>query len=229
MSKDTKTDPSLGERVHQHLLSKGVETPMIRKIVESDSSTKIEKLTSLFTDIWETIGMDLRDDSLCDTPRRMAKMYVNEIYQGLNYNNFPKCTAIPNTMGYDEMLCESNINVQSNCEHHGVIISGKAAVAYIPDQFVLGLSKFNRVVEFFSKRPQVQERLTEQIFHALTYIVNTDNLAVTITAEHYCVKSRGVKDVTSMTTTSKLGGAFKTRPEVRQEFYAQARSPNPSI
>ena len=223
-----KTDKKLGARVNQHLLNLGIETPMVLSCVNAPAAEKIKKLTDLFTEVWTVVGMDLSDDSLADTPARMAKMYVNEIYQGLNYDNFPKCTAINNKMRYDEMLCEANINVQSNCEHHGVVISGKAAVAYIPGDVVIGLSKINRVVEFFAKRPQVQERLTEQIYAALSLILGTENVAVTIAAEHYCVKSRGIKDISSFTVTSKLGGDFRTIPAVRQEFYALARSVSPT-
>jgi GTP cyclohydrolase I len=153
----------------------------------------------------------------------MAKMYIKEIYKGLNYHNFPKCTAVENKMGYDEMVVEPKCNVQSNCEHHGVVISGYASVAYIPNKRVIGLSKINRIVEFFSKRPQIQERLTEQIFHALCYILDTDNVAVVVNAEHYCVKSRGVEDVGAYTVTSKLGGVFRTDASVRQEFLALSR------
>jgi GTP cyclohydrolase I len=165
-----------------------------------------------------TLGLDLTDDSLADTPKRVAKMFVNEIFWGLDYEAFPKCTTIQNKMGYNEMLIERNINVQSNCEHHFVVIDGLATVGYIPKDVVLGLSKINRVVEYFAKRPQVQERLTEQVFHALEYILDTDNIAVVIDAQHYCVKSRGVEDTGSTTITSKLGGAFKNDPTTRAEF-----------
>jgi GTP cyclohydrolase I len=164
------------------------------------------------------MGLDLSDDSLVDTPKRVAKMYVNEIFWGLDYEAFPKCTTVDNKMKYDEMVIERNVNVQSNCEHHFVVIDGLATVGYIPKQKVLGLSKINRIVEYFSKRPQIQERLTEQIYHALQFILDTDNIAVVIDAQHYCVKSRGVEDVGSSTVTSKLGGCFKTEPSVRAEF-----------
>ena len=145
-------------------------------------------------------------------------MYVNEIFWGLDYEAFPKCTTVDNKMKYDEMVVERNVNVQSNCEHHFVVIDGVATVGYIPKQKVLGLSKINRVVEYFSKRPQIQERLTEQVYHALQYILETDDIAVVIDAQHYCVKSRGVEDVGSSTVTSKLGGVFKKDPAVRTEF-----------
>lgn len=214
----SKKDYALGNQVHQYLKQLEVETPMHRAIVENNEG-KVEKLTELFTEVWATLGMDLTDDSLAETPARMAKMYAKEIYYGLDYHQFPKCTTIENKMGYDEMLIEPSVNVQSNCEHHGVIISGTASVAYIPKDLVIGLSKINRIVEFFSKRPQVQERLTEQIHAALVFILKTDDVAVTMKARHYCVISRGVEDVGSFTVTSKLGGVFK-QPAVRQEFFA---------
>ena len=212
----TKTDAELGRRVHEHLVKCGVETPTIPNDI--DRKDKIEKIEHHFTAIMQTLGLDLTDDSLIETPKRVAKMYVNEIFWGLDYEAFPKCTTVENKMKYDEMVIERNVNVQSNCEHHFVVIDGVATVAYIPNQKVLGLSKINRIVEYFSKRPQIQERLTEQIYHALQYILDTDNIAVVIDAQHYCVKSRGVEDVGSSTVTSKLGGCFKTDPSVRLEF-----------
>lgn len=212
----TKTDPILGQAVHEHLVKCGVETPTVPNDI--DRKDKIEKIESHFTEIMKTMGLDLSDDSLIDTPKRVAKMYVNEIFWGLDYEAFPKCTTVDNKMKYDEMVIERNVNVQSNCEHHFVVIDGVATVGYIPKQKVLGLSKINRIVEYFSKRPQIQERLTEQIYHALQYILDTDNIGVVIEAQHYCVKSRGVEDVGSSTVTSKLGGCFKTEPSVRAEF-----------
>jgi len=212
----TKTDPVLGKAVHEHLVKCGVETPTVPNDI--DRKDKIEQIESHFTEIMKIMGLDLNDDSLIETPKRVAKMYVNEIFWGLDYEAFPKCTAVENKMKYDEMVIERNVNVQSNCEHHFVVIDGLATVAYIPNQKVLGLSKINRVVEYFSKRPQIQERLTEQIYHALQYILGTDNIAVVVDAQHYCVKSRGVEDVGSSTVTSKLGGVFKSDPAVRNEF-----------
>jgi GTP cyclohydrolase I len=217
----TKTDPELGQRVHQHLVKMGVETPMIpNRLSRTD---KIAIIESKFTDILKTLGLDLTDDSLIETPKRVAKMFVGEIFWGLDYEAFPKCTAVDNKMKYNEMVCERNINVQSNCEHHLVIISGLATVAYVPNQKVLGLSKINRIVEYFSKRPQIQERLTEQIFHTLQFILDTPDVAVMIDAKHYCVASRGVEDTGSSTVTSRLGGGFKTDPAARAEFYQLAR------
>lgn len=212
----TKCDPELGKQVHEHLVAMGVETPA--KVTSTDRKEKIEIIERSFAHIMHTLGLDLSDDSLIDTPKRVAKMYVNEIFWGLDYEAFPKCTTVDNKMKYDEMVVERNVNVQSNCEHHFVVIDGVATVGYIPKEKVLGLSKINRIVEYFSKRPQIQERLTEQVYHALQYILETDNIGVVIHAQHYCVKSRGVEDVGSSTVTSKLGGVFKTDPNVRTEF-----------
>jgi len=212
----TKCDPTLGQEVHAHLVKCGVETPVIDH--GTDRKDKIEAIEYHFAKIMEKLGLDLNDDSLVETPKRVAKMYVNEIFWGLDYDSFPKCTAVDNKMKYDEMVVERNINVQSNCEHHFVVIDGVATVGYIPKQKVLGLSKINRVVEYFSKRPQIQERLTEQIYHALQYILDTDDIGVVVHAQHFCVRSRGVEDVGSSTVTSKLGGCFKNEPAVRAEF-----------
>ena len=212
----TKCDPELGQRVHEHLIKMGVETPTNENNI--DRKEKIDIIERHMHQIMVTLGLDLNDDSLIETPKRVAKMYVNEIFWGLDYEAFPKCTTVDNKMKYDEMVVERNVNVQSNCEHHFVVIDGVATVAYIPKNRVLGLSKINRIVEYFSKRPQIQERLTEQVFHALQYILETDNVAVVVDAQHYCVKSRGVEDTGSSTVTSKLGGVFKTDPSVRNEF-----------
>jgi GTP cyclohydrolase I len=215
----TKCDPELGQKIHQHLVNMGVETPMTQTYSSVlDRKEKIGIIELHMKNIMEVLGLDLSDDSLIETPKRVAKMYVNEIFWGLDYDAFPKCTTVDNKMKYDEMVVERNVNVQSNCEHHFVVIDGVATVGYIPKQKVLGLSKINRIVEYFSKRPQIQERLTEQVYHALQYILETDNIAVVIHAQHYCVKSRGVEDTGSSTVTSKLGGVFKTDPNVRTEF-----------
>ena len=214
----TKTDPVLGKKVHEHLMSVGVETPVIDNGLSRKE--KIDKIENNFNEIAETLGLDLKDDSLIDTPKRVAKMYVNEIFWGLDYAAFPKVTVVDNKMQYNEMVVERGISVQSYCEHHFVNIDGLATVAYIPNNKVLGLSKMNRVVEYFSRRPQIQERLTEQIYHALSFILETDNVALTIDAKHFCVKSRGVEDTECSTVTSRLGGNFKAHPEVRAEFLA---------
>ena len=219
----TKCDPELGLKVHEHLVKMGVETPIKETGQVIDRKGKIDVIESLFTDIMKTLGLDLTDDSLIETPKRVAKMYVNEIFWGLDYEAFPKCTTVDNKMQYNEMVCERNVNVQSNCEHHFVVIDGLATVAYVPKTRVLGLSKINRIVEYFSKRPQIQERLTEQVFHTLQYILDTEDVAVLIDAQHYCVKSRGVEDTGSSTVTVRLGGGFKNDPAVRNEFYQIAR------
>jgi GTP cyclohydrolase I len=199
----------------------GVETPM--KPNNLDRKAKIDKIQMHMTAIMETLGLDLTDDSLAETPNRWAKMATNEIFWGLDYDAFPKCTAVDNKMKYDEMVVERGVAVYSNCEHHILPIVGKATVAYVPNKKVLGLSKINRVVEYFSKRPQIQERLTEQIYHALQFILETDDIAVMIEAEHLCVSSRGVEDTGSSTVTSKLGGGFKSDVAARNEFYQIAR------
>jgi GTP cyclohydrolase I len=217
----TKTDPELGKRVHEHLVKVGVETPTVPN--NYDRKEKIDHIEAHFTHIMRILGLDLSDDSLIETPKRVAKMYVNEIFWGLDWEAFPKCTTVENKMKYNEMVVERNVIVQSNCEHHFVVIDGLATVAYVPKNKVLGLSKINRIVEYFSKRPQIQERLTEQIFHTLCYILETDDVAVMIDAQHYCVKSRGVEDTGSSTVTSRLGGGFKNDPAVRNEFYHLAR------
>jgi len=202
--------------VRDTLLKRGLETPMIYNgLTDAEKKAKIEEH---FTVIMQTLGLDLRDDSLIETPRRIAKMYVQEIFGGLNYANFPKLTVIENKMKVDEMITVSNIDLSSTCEHHFVTIDGRATVAYIPRKNVVGLSKINRLVRFFAQRPQVQERLTEQVLVALQALLETDDVAVNMTAVHYCVKSRGVMDANSETTTTALGGVFKSQPISRKEF-----------
>ena len=214
----TKTDPVLGQKVHEHLVSVGVETPVVDNGLSRKE--KIDKIENYFDHIVSTLGLDLEDDSLIDTPKRVAKMYVNEIFWGLDYDAFPKATVVENKMQYNEMVVEKGVSVQSYCEHHFVNIDGLATVAYVPNKKVLGLSKMNRIVEYFSRRPQIQERLTEQIYHALSFILETENVAVMIDAKHFCVKSRGVEDTQCSTVTSRLGGSFKAHPEVRAECLA---------
>lgn len=221
----TKTDPSLGQAVENHLRSLGIHTPTTSKLQMSEQD-KIAVIEPLMKDVMIFLGLDLTDDSLVDTPKRVAKMFVLEKFWGLKPENFPKCTTIENKMHYDEMVVERNIRVMSDCEHHLVQIDGLATVAYIPDKKVLGLSKMNRVVEYFSRRPQVQERLTQQIAETLKFILETDDVAVAIKARHYCVISRGVEDQNSETVTSYISGAFKNNPTVRAEFMAIANGMN---
>lgn len=202
--------------VRDALIQNNLETPLIENGLSE--AEKCEKIQSLMTDVLETIGLDLTDDSLCETPKRIAKMYVKEIFSGLDYQHFPKIAVIDNKMGADEMIKVRDINLTSTCEHHFVVIDGKAKVAYIPDQKVIGLSKINRIVNFFAQRPQVQERLTRQILIALQALLETKNVAVSIDATHYCVKSRGVRDSNSQTSTTALGGCFRDNIHTRAEF-----------
>lgn len=204
------------EKVRNALLERGLETPMLPSEMNSDE--KYNRIKGLLTEVVSTLGLDLTDDSLAETPHRIAKMYVHEIFSGLDYNNFPKMSVIDNKMSVDEMVKVSDIDLTSTCEHHFITIDGLAHVAYIPESKILGLSKINRIVRFFAQRPQVQERLTQQILVALQTLVETENVAVTIKATHYCVKSRGVMDANSETTTTALGGIFKTNPQTRAEF-----------
>ncbi|MEM7206444.1 MAG: GTP cyclohydrolase I FolE [Pseudomonadota bacterium] len=206
------------ELVRQALLERGLETPMTSRAI--DKNEKYMRIVEAFTDITETLGLDLTDDSLCETPHRIAKMYVDEIFSGLDYSNFPRITAIENKMSVEEMVKVSDISFTSTCEHHFVTIDGTANVAYIPREKVIGLSKINRIVRFFAQRPQVQERLTQQVMVALQVLLGTDDVAVSIDAAHYCVKARGVMDATSRTQTSAFGGAFKDCKETRNEFKA---------
>ena len=204
------------EKVREALLEKGLETPMTPS--EMNPNQKYNRIKGLLTEVVSTLGLDLTDDSLAETPHRIAKMYVHEIFSGLDYDNFPKISVIENKMSVDEMVKVSNIDLTSTCEHHFITIDGLAEVAYIPENKILGLSKINRIVRFFAQRPQVQERLTQQILVAIQTLVETENEAVTIKATHYCVKSRGVMDANSETSTTALGGIFKTNPQTRAEF-----------
>lgn len=214
----SKSDQSLGQRVHEHLLGMGLETPSVPSDLTNE--TKIAEIEIAAANILNTLGLDLKDDSLCETPARIAKMFVNELFWGLNYDNFPKATVVENKFSYDEIVLERNITVYSTCEHHLLPIMGHAHIAYIPNEKVVGLSKLNRIVEFFARRPQIQERLTAQIAETLKFLLGTENVAVCLDAEHLCVKTRGVEDACSDTVTSKLGGVFKTNPAVRAEFFS---------
>ena len=202
--------------VRDALILRGLETPLIDNGLTRDQ--KFERIRDAFEAIASTLGLDLEDDSLCDTPKRIAKMYVDEIFSGLDYARFPKATAIDNKMGVEEMVRIDDISVVSTCEHHFVTIDGMASVAYIPGSRIIGLSKVNRIVRFFAQRPQVQERLTQQVLVALQTLLETDDVAVSINAVHYCVKARGVMDSNSRTRTTALGGQFKEDPRTRAEF-----------
>ena len=212
----TKTNPELGKQVHEHLQKLGVETPMIENNLSIKQ--KVAKIEKNFTAIMETLGLDLTDDSLIETPLRVAKMFCSEIFWGMDPENFPKCTTVENKMHYDELVVERGITVMSNCEHHFLPIIGKATIAYMPNKKVLGLSKLNRVVEYFSKRPQIQERLVLQIAEALKFILDTEDVAVHIDAAHMCVATRGVEDTSSSTVTTYMGGRFRAEMGLRSEF-----------
>ena len=198
----------LEEMGDEHKAS-SVETPMRADAFDISDEEKIAAIAPHFKAIMEVLGMDLRDDSLRGTPLRVAKMYVKELFQGLNPANMPSMTLFENKFQYNEMLVEKNINFYTNCEHHFVPFFGKAHVAYISSGKVIGLSKLNRLVEYFSKRPQVQERLTMQIGKALQTVLQTQDVAVMMDAKHLCVSSRGVKDDSSNTITTYFGGKFQ--------------------
>ncbi|MEL6974188.1 MAG: GTP cyclohydrolase I FolE [Bacteroidota bacterium] len=196
----------------------GIETPMKADAFALTDEEKKETIAKLFAQIMDVMGLDLTDDSLKGTPKRVAKMYIDEIFSGLDPANKPKVALFENKYQYNQMLVEKDITFYSNCEHHFVPIIGKAHVAYISSGKVIGLSKLNRIVQYFAKRPQVQERLTNQIALELQSILETEDVAVIIDAKHLCVSSRGIKDDTSATVTSFYGGQFNT-PEKIQELY----------
>ena len=202
--------------VRDTLMEKGLETPMIDNGLSSDQ--KYQRIKGLMADVMGTLGLDLADDSLAETPHRIAKMYVREVFSGLDYSQFPKLSLIENKMGANEMVKIRDIDMTSTCEHHFVTIDGTAKVAYIPGDKIIGLSKINRIVRFFAQRPQVQERLTRQILVALQTLLGTEDVAVSIDATHYCVKSRGVMDANSQTSTTALGGCFVDNIHTRAEF-----------
>lgn len=213
-----------GELDIRKILSQVVPTPRSRGPRMDPETAKME-IAKRHREIMEILGLDLSDDSLSETPERVAKMYVDEIFHGLRDETFPKITVVENKMGYDQMLLETNITFHSTCEHHFLPIIGKVHVAYVCKGWVLGLSKFNRVVDFFAKRPQVQERATVQIREALAAILRTDDVAVVVDALHCCVLTRGVGDQGTVTRTTSLSGAFKAGP-LRTEFMAAIPAPD---
>jgi len=208
-------DVEIDDMGDDHVLT-GSETPLRDDAFEMTDAEKIRKIEHHFAEIMHTLGLDLTDDSLKGTPRRVAKMYVKEIFSGLNPENKPNIALFENKYQYNQMLVERDISLFSNCEHHFVPIYGKAHVAYISNGHVIGLSKLNRIVQYFAKRPQVQERLTIQIGQELQRILGTKDVAVVIDAHHMCVSTRGIKDATSSTVTAFYEGKFadeKTRTE----------------
>lgn len=209
----------LGQKIHKALEALELESP-ITTLIHPDHAFDTIKASHLA--IMRALGLDDTDDSLMGTPKRVAKMYQDELFYGLNYDNFPEATAFDNKAGLDEMVL-TRCSVFSTCEHHFLPFIGEAYIAYIPGKKLLGLSKFSRVTDFFARRPQVQERLTAQISAALREILETDDVAVVINCEHYCGKIRGVQEHNGMMLTSQLDGKFRTVPELRQEFMAATR------
>ncbi|MBT8245161.1 MAG: GTP cyclohydrolase I FolE [Winogradskyella sp.] len=198
-----------------HLFT-SLDTPMKPNAFDMSDKEKKERIAILFSEIMDVLGLDLTDDSLQGTPDRVAKMYIEEIFSGLDPKNKPKVALFDNKYQYNQMLVEKDITFYSNCEHHFVPIIGKAHVAYISSGKVIGLSKLNRIVQYYAKRPQVQERLTQQIAHELRTVLGTEDVAIIIDAKHLCVSSRGVKDDTSSTVTTYYGGAFNTPEKINE-------------
>jgi GTP cyclohydrolase I len=204
------------EEIGDNHVATSIETPMREDAFVLSDAEKIVKIASHFREIMLTLGLDLTDDSLRGTPNRVAKMYIEEIFSGLNPANEPQVALFENKFGYNEMLIEKNISFYSNCEHHFVPIMGKTHIAYISSGQVIGLSKLNRIVQYFAKRPQVQERLTMQIAKYLQKVLNTEHVAIFIDAKHLCVSSRGVKDDATSTITSFYGGKFQEESTKRE-------------
>lgn len=202
--------------VRRALLLKGLENPVIE--LDVDNSTRITQITKHMISIISLLKLNLNHDSLSKTPQRIAKMYVEEIFLGLDYLNFPRITFISNNMKINDMVTIRNISITSICEHHFIVFSGKVTVSYIPKKKIIGLSEINKVVQFFSKRPQLQERLTQQILLALKTLLCTQDVAIFINAVHYCVKARSIHDTTSTVNTTALGGIFRSNVNTRKEF-----------
>ena len=205
------------DQIGEDHVATSAQNPLRADAFDLSNNEKIEKIQESVKDILQTLGMDLTDDSMQGTPKRVAKAFVNEIFMGLNPANKPSASTFDNNYNYGEMLVEKNIVVYSTCEHHLLPIIGRAHLSYISNGKVIGLSKMNRIVEYFSKRPQVQERLTMQIVQAMQEALGTQDVACVIDAKHLCVNSRGIKDIESSTVTSEFGGKFKEK-ETRKEF-----------
>lgn len=212
-----KNKTALIEEIGDMHLPSSVETPLRDDAFIKSDEEKIKNIQAHFKQIMEELGLDLTDDSLSGTPYRVAKMYVKELFYGLNPINKPKLSTFQNKYGYKKMLIEQNITIDSACEHHFLPITGHAHVAYIPNERVIGLSKINRLVNYYAHRPQVQERLCKQILEDLQKTLNTRSVIVMITAKHLCVSSRGIKDISSSTITIEYGGDFE-KPATRNEF-----------
>ena len=217
----SKINPELGREVNKYLDSIGINTP-VTELVKVDREVKLAKVAELTREMLEVLGLDLTDDSLEETPMRVAKMYVDEIFSGLRYDTFPKCTTVENKFCHgDEFVLEKNITLYSDCEHHLRPIIGQAHIAYIPGEKVLGLSKLNRITQYFAQRPQVQERLTQQIAESIAYITDSQDVMVVVEAAHTCVSQRGIKDTQSSTVTACCLGQFgEHHSELRKEVMA---------
>lgn len=212
------------DEIGENHLFTTIETPIRADAFKIDDDLKIELIEKNFREIMHILGMDLNDESLKDTPRRVAKMYVKEVFSGLNPENKPKATAFTNNFKFKEMLVEKDITIYSYCEHHFVPIYGKAHIAYFPNGHVIGLSKLNRIAQYYAKRPQVQERLTIQIANELKETLGSEDVAVIVDANHMCVASRGVNDVNSSTVTSSFHGKFlneSVRSELLKYVYSK--------
>lgn len=211
------------DEIGDHHIATSKNTPLTKNAFSISDEEKVDLIEQKFAEIMDVLGLDLTDDSLKGTPRRVAKMYVKEIFSGLNPKNKPAATLFENKFGYNEMLVEKDISFDSFCEHHFLPFSGKAHVAYKADGKVVGLSKINRLVRYYAQRPQVQERLTEQVLNGMQEALGTSDVAVVIEAEHSCVSIRGVQDHSCSTVTSSYGGAFQ-KEEVKQEFFGYIAS-----
>jgi GTP cyclohydrolase I len=202
-------DPTIDDQGDVHLSNGNAETPLRSDAFAKNDAEKIKEIEGYFEKIMDSLGLDLTDDSLKGTPRRVAKMMVKEIFGGLHPDKKPSASTFDNKYKYGEMLVEKNIVVYSTCEHHFLPIVGRAHVAYISNGTVIGLSKMNRIVDYYAKRPQVQERMTKQVVQALQEALGTDDVACVIDAKHLCVNSRGIRDIESSTVTAEFGGQFK--------------------
>lgn len=218
----------LGQKIHQLLKAKNLENPMVFDQINAWSDpVNIKILETKFADFIKHLGFDLTNDSLAKTPKRVIEFFINEIFYGLNYNHFPEISATKNGFAYNSPLISQGITVNSTCEHHLVSIQGKAVVGYIPGEKIIGLSKLNRVVDFFARRPQVQERMTRQIFVVLQELLGTKDVAIAINAIHNCIVTRGIEDVESETLTLEVGGKFETDSALKASFYQLATNIRP--
>ena len=215
---NTTIEKELFELIGDNHQMTSAETPLRPDAFFKSDESKIKAIEHHFHAIMEEMGMDMTDDSLSGTPHRVAKMFIQEIFSGLNPANKPKISVFENSYHYDKMLVEANINFNSTCEHHFLPITGKAHIGYVSSGKVIGLSKLNRIVDYYSKRPQVQERLIMQIFNELKTVLDTDDVIVVMEAKHLCVSSRGIKDETSYTSTIQYGGIFELK-ENRNDFF----------